>query len=361
MCHYIVMKENRNIEEINWDLLAKFLSDEASESEKEEMEAWAGRSGDHSAELKSAEEIMKKARLAYRTRKFNPAAAWEKIEGELHDSPQVRTVVPRKEELSPRKWFLRVAASLMLALALGSAGYYIGIRQHHSAVFTEVLSNDQQVLREILLPDGTQVTLNSNSRLTYPRQFSGKLREVTIEGEAFFEVHPDASKPFVISAGDARVRVLGTSFNVCARPGEKTVEVVVETGKVEVTAPRQAQEPGRSLLLMPGEKGILFQDHQQLVKSLNDNPNVTAWKTRELIFEQKKLGDVIADLEKTYHTEIQLSDPALANLLLTAHFNHQSVDFILEVIRLTFSLELSAQNGQYFLTATENNPLKQKP
>jgi len=355
------MKASRNIEEVNWDLLAKVLSDEASASEKAEVEAWAGQPGEHDAVLKSAEETMKKARLYYRSRRFDPAAAWEKIEGDLHASPPVRELKPSHREVPIRRRFLQVAASLLLALALGAVGYYAGFRQHEPTVFTEVISNDQQVLRGILLPDGTQVTLNNNSRLTWPRQFSGEVREVSIEGEAFFEVHPDASKPFVITAGDARVKVLGTSFNVCARPGEKTVEVVVETGKVEVTAPRLAQEPGRSLLLLPGEKGVLFQEARQLVKSVNDNPNVTSWKTNELVFEQKKLGDVLKDLEKTYHTEIQLSDPALADLLLTAHFSQQPVEFILEVIRLTFSLELSAQNGQYFLTAAQNHPLKQKP
>lgn len=366
-CHLSVMKEIKHIEEVNWDLLAKVLSDEASVSEKAEVEAWAGQPGENGAVLKSADEIMKKSRLYYRNRRFDPAAAWEKIEGELQESKPVRPLTPsqqpvRQRQVVPlRRRFLQVAASLLLAVALSALGYYAGFRQHETAVFTEVISNDQQVLRGITLPDGTLVTLNNNSKLTWPRQFTGEVREVSIEGEAFFEVHPDASKPFVITAGDARVRVLGTSFNVCARPGDKTVEVVVETGKVEVTAPRLAQEPGRSLLLLPGEKGVLFQEARQLVKSVNDNPNVTAWKTNELVFEQKPLGDVIADLEKTYHTEIQLSDPALAELLLTAHFSQQPVEFILEVIRLTFNLELSAQNGQYFLTAVQNHPLKQKP
>lgn len=352
------MEEINHIEEVNWDLLAKFLSDEASSSEKEEVEAWAGRSGENSAGLTAGEEIMKKARLYYRTRKFDPAAAWEKIEGEL--TPAVRPLAPRKEEFTRGRWFLRVAASLLLAVALGSAGYFIGIRQHQATVFTEVISNEDHVLQGITLPDGTQVSLNNSSRLTYPKQFSGKTREVHIEGEAFFDVKPDASNPFVISAGNARIKVLGTSFNVNARPGEKTVEVVVKTGKVQVACQGFSQSV-ESLILVPGERGVLYNDNNQLVKSWNENPNVTAWKTNELVFDKTSLREVIVNLEKVYHTEIQLSDPSLNELVLTAHFENQPVDFVLEVIRLTFSLELSTQNGQYFLTAAENNPLKQKP
>jgi ferric-dicitrate binding protein FerR (iron transport regulator) len=352
------MEEINHIEEVNWDLLAKFLSDEASSSEKEEVEAWAGRSGENSAGLTAGEEIMKKARLYYRTRKFDPAAAWEKIEGEL--TPAVRPLAPRKEEFTRGRWFLRVAASLLLAVALGSAGYFIGIRQHQATVFTEVISNEDHVLQGITLPDGTQVSLNSSSRLTYPKQFSGKTREVHIEGEAFFDVKPDASNPFVITAGNARIKVLGTSFNVNARPGDKTVEVVVKTGKVQVACQGSSQTV-ESLILVPGERGVLYNDNNQLVKSWNENPNVTAWKTNELVFDKTSLREVIVNLEKVYHTEIQLSDPSLNELVLTAHFDNQPVDFVLEVIRLTFSLELSAQNRQYFLTAAENNPLKQKP
>ncbi len=352
------MEEMSNIEEVNWGLLAKFLSDEASSSEKAEVEAWAGRSGENSAGLKAGEEIMKKTRLYYRAWKFSPAAAWEKIEGELHDTPEARPLSMSTSERSFRKVFVRVAASVLLALALGSAGYFIGIKQHRTAVFTEVISNEDHVLKGITLPDGTQVSLNCSSRLTYPKQFSGKTREVNLEGEAFFEVMPDASQPFVISAGNAQIKVLGTSFNVCAKPGDKTVEVVVETGKVEVACPATPSSLQEGLILVPGEKGMLYNDNNQLIKSLNNNPNATAWKTNELLFDKTSLREVIADLEKVYHTEIQLSDPSLNELVLTAHFNNQPLDFILEVIRLTFSLELSAQNGQYFLTAAEINGKK---
>jgi ferric-dicitrate binding protein FerR (iron transport regulator) len=212
------------------------------------------------------------------------------------------------------------------------------------------------VLYGVTLPDGTVVTLNYNSKLHYPKQFTGKFRKVSIEGEAFFEVKPDASKPFVISAGKAQIKVLGTSFNVCARPGDKTVEVTVETGKVQVGCHELAQQPCHNLILTPGEKGIMFTSDNEFKKSLNENPNVTAWKTHDLVFHKTRLEEVITNLENVYHADIQLSDPSFNDLVLTAHFNNQSIDFILEVIRLTFNLELSTQNGQYFLTAATNNP-----
>jgi ferric-dicitrate binding protein FerR (iron transport regulator) len=248
-----------------------------------------------------------------------------------------------------------VAAIALLALALGSAGFYVGWRQQKTAVFTEVISGENQVLHDVTLPDGSVVSLNSTSKIHFPRQFSGKQRKVSIEGEAFFNVKPDPENPFVISAGTALIRVLGTSFNVCARPGENTVEVTVETGKVQFGCNRLAQKPCDQLILTPGEKGVLFSADQTLKKSVNDNPNVNAWITHDLIFNKTTLREVTDVLQGVYHIDIQLSDPALGDLVLTAHFNDQPIDFILEVIRLTFSLELSAQNGQYFLTAANKN------
>jgi ferric-dicitrate binding protein FerR (iron transport regulator) len=243
---------------------------------------------------------------------------------------------------------------IILALLLGSAGFYLGSRQHKTTVFTEVVSTEKQVLQDITLPDGTRVTLNSDSRLTYPGRFTGKLREVSIAGEAFFEVEHDKSKPFVISAGEARIKVLGTSFNVNARPGSNAVEVVVATGKVEVFC-QQGVQGCNGLILVPGEKGLLFNESHLTEKSVNSNPNLLSWKTHDLIFQETRLSEVIQTLGMVYHTEIQISNPATGDLTLTAHFRDQGIDFILEVIRLTFNLELTSRNGQYFLTAKNRN------
>jgi ferric-dicitrate binding protein FerR (iron transport regulator) len=348
------MKESEHIKDVNYGMLAKFLSDEASDAEIAEVESWAGQSAENQAVLQNGSDIMQKAGLYFHTRKFNPARAWDKVSKITEESiPEVETEKP-VPVISFRKRWMRVAASLLLALMLGSAGFYIGIRQQKTTIFTEVVSNKEQVLQGVTLPDGTVVTLNNNSKLNYPKHFSGKYRKVSIEGEAFFEVKHDASKPFVISAGKAQIRVLGTSFNVCARPGDKTVEVTVETGKVQFGCQKLAQQPCQNLILTPGEKGIMFTSDHSMKKSLNENPNVTAWKTRDLVFHKTRLSEVILDLEKVYHTDIQLSDPSLNELILTAHFDNQPIDFIVEVIRLTFNLELSAQNGQYFLTAATN-------
>lgn len=344
------MKTLHDIEHINWELLAKYLCEEASDSERQEVEAWAGQSGTNPANLKKSRELMQKATLWYETGHFDKEAAWNNIRGRIDTSAPVIRMQrsPEKRIFLPR--LMRVAASLLLAVTLGTAGYFIGFRQHKPAVYTEVITNDRQVVAGITLPDGSVVTLNRNSALTYPRTFSGNIREVSITGEAFFEVSPDAERPFVIQAGSARIRVLGTSFNVCAYPEAESVDVIVATGKVQVTCKDKPETNGCKLILTPGERGTLSNKDLTLVKSANSDQNASAWKTKQLVFEDTPLAEVVSALEKVYFVNIQLADPALRDLALTANFNNQPVDFILDVIRLTFNLELTSMNGQYYFT-----------
>jgi ferric-dicitrate binding protein FerR (iron transport regulator) len=174
------------------------------------------------------------------------------------------------------------------------------------------------------------------------------VREVFIDGEAFFDVKPNPDKPFIIHAGNAQVKVLGTSFNVCAYPNTETVEVVVKTGKVQVNNvnPESGNEY-KEVILVPGEKGTLYNSTNVLEKALNPDPNYIAWKTRDLVFNEVPLKEVFKDLEKVYHVEIQVSDPKLNDLLLEAQFDHKPVDFVLNVIQITFDLDLKKENEQF--------------
>jgi ferric-dicitrate binding protein FerR (iron transport regulator) len=214
----------------------------------------------------------------------------------------------------------------------------------------QVVATDK-VLNTVALPDGTFVSLNSDTKISYPKKFSGKTREVSIEGEAFFEVKPDKNKPFIIHAGKAQIRVLGTSFSVSAYPATKQVEVIVQTGKVQVVNKTSEKQQTDELILTPGDKGTLVYASNTMQKTTNQDPNFIAWKTRNLTFKATSLHEVIENLEKVYKVNISLADPKLNELLLTAQFNDYSLDFILKVIENTFPIEVQEIDGQYVLKA----------
>ncbi len=349
------MKNVKNIEFFSPELLAKYILNEVNPEEKSEVDAWLNHSDENREELEQIRKMLDSVDAFYKAEDFNSVAAWQKVQSKMH-TPQLRVTQKnnvRKEVIS---LFYKVAAIVVFAILLGTAGYYFGFRNKITEVYSEIISTEKQVISEYTLPDGSVVALNSNSKLVFQRNFKGNTREVTIYGEAFFDVKHDASKPFIINAGNAQVKVLGTSFNVKAYPETESVEVVVATGKVLVTGKTGIEvNDNHPILLVQGEKGIVANNGSIPAKMENTNPNYLAWKTLDFVFNEIPLHDVIACLENTYHIDIEVSQPELNDLKLTAHFENRPIDFVLNVVRLTFNLDLSEENEQFTFSGRSKN------
>ncbi len=341
------MKPNHNIEDEKWALLAMSIYDD-------DMKLTAGEKNKIAEELlteKNEKEellrIVEKVDLYFDLKKYPAEKALEKVQNKIRENSKRKSGKLRKLIANP---FMRVAAAIIVAALLSIAGYEMVANKAASVRILEVSSVDQ-VVKSFKLPDGTLVSLNSNTKLKYPKRFGKDTREVTIEGEAFFEVKQNIHKPFIIHAGNAQIKVLGTSFNVSAYPRAKLVEVIVETGKVQVLNNLTKTNQISKLILNPGEKGTLVYSSNALLKTTNQDPNFMAWKTHNLIFRATSLSEVIGNLEKVYKVNIRLDDPKLNGLLLTAHFNDYPLEFILKVIETTFQMETQKIDGQYILKA----------
>ena len=235
----------------------------------------------------------------------------------------------------------------------------IGLKNNLPIVYSEIISAEKQVVDEYVLPDGTLVALNSNSKLTFPKKFKNNVREVTISGEAFFDVEHNPEKPFLINAGNTQVKVLGTSFIVRAYPENETVEVVVKTGKVELIQKQMENATTvNHVFLTPGEKGVYHNNNSIIEKSGNTNPNYLAWKTQDIIFNETPLNEVINCLKEVYHVEIDLAESELNELLYTGHFDKKPIDFVMNVIQLSFNLDLTVENEQFTLSNRKNKQSK---
>ncbi len=345
-----------NIGDFDRDLLVKYISNEANDHEKSLVENWLNESEANQQELQKIRKMLLKVDTFFEAKSFDAESAWNKVHSKI-TQPQKRVIQLKKRRKEAILQFYKYAAVIVIALLLGVAGYYFGFRNQMQVIYGEVISAENQVVSEYTLPDGTIVTLNNNSSLTFPKHFKNDIREVTISGEAFFDVTPNPEKPFIIHAGDAQVKVLGTSFNVCAYPESETVEVVVKTGKVQVTNKQKDADLTaiNEVFLIPGEKGTLYLNTNLLEKTENRNPNYLAWKTHDLVFVKAPLSEVIQNLEKVYRVKINVLDPKLNDLLLTAHFDKKPIDFVLNVVQLTFNLELSENNEQFTLSNRKKN------
>lgn len=341
------MKSIRNIEDKDWELIAKSFYDEHPETAGENQIPAIEEIIPDQKERGQLNRLIHQLDTYFGLKKYDAGSAWKNIESKIHTAPVQNQTRTRKLIASP---IFRMAAAAVVAAAILISGYGLFYSRIEAGKMMEITASGE-VLNTFTLPDGTQVSLNSDTRLTYPKRFGKNTREVSIEGEAFFEVKPNKNKPFIIHAGKAQVKVLGTSFNVSAYPETKMVEVIVATGEVQVVNKTAETIQTNELILNPGDKGTLVYSSNSLLKTTNQDPNFLSWKTHRLIFKATSLDEVVRNLEKVYKVNISLADAKLNGLLLTAHFNDYPLEFILQVIETTFNIETQKVNGHYILKA----------
>ncbi len=345
------MGKKKNIENSDWELLGKIAANETESNDGFKVKSWENEPEEIRKELEDSLKMMKKVDDYYKIKNFNSHVAWKNVQKQIYPEKaktiQLKNI--RKEAISK---FYKYAAIVLITLLLGSVGYYFSFIYQNPAQTKQMVLAEKQVLNEYVLPDGSVVSLNWNSELNFPKSFNDSIREVTLTGEGFFDIKPNPDKPFIINAGNARIKVLGTSFNVSAYPENETVDIVVKTGKVQVFRTKTDSITAiNEVILVPGEKGTLFNSSNLLKKMVNKNPNFIAWKTQNLIFDEVPLNEVIQCLEEVYHTDIQITEPDLNNLVYTGHFDQKPIEFVLEVIRLTFNLDVLEDNEQFALSS----------
>jgi len=234
----------------------------------------------------------------------------------------------------PKIW--KVAAAITILLVSSFLLYF-----YFSKPADIVLLAQSKNLEQVL-PDGTVVTLHAGSQISFPEKFTASVRNVKLEGEAYFNVAHDKTKPFIVASGGAMVEVLGTQFNVNTHASATTMEVVLTTGKVSVFYKEKPQE---KVLLLPGEKAELDVANRQIGKSANSDPNYLSWKTRMIVFDNETLAQVVKTLENVYQTPIELKGQQLSGCRFTASFNDQSLGSVLQVMKETLDLQVK-QDGK---------------
>jgi len=268
--------------------------------------------------------------------------AWNKVLSRINESGEKDIKVPAKI-FSLRTNLMKIAAVAIVTLGLGMAGLYItqiGILSKKISVTTDI----NQKNLEVTLPDRSIVILNRETILSYRANFGKRDRKVSLSGEAFFEIEPDQNNPFIINAGKAKVKVVGTSFNVITSNPDSAVEVFVKSGQVMLS-----DNAGNiTLLLDPGYVGKI--DSKISDKSINNDPNYLAWNTGMLIYDGQTLDIVFRDLKRVYNLDIVADDPSILDEIWTAPINNQAQETIIRLICYSFNLGYKKDGNVYHLS-----------
>lgn len=317
-------ENNKHIEILS--LLDKYFAGECTDFETKTIHQWVN----SKPENKSVYNEYYQLWLIEEANKFDVDGEWNKIESKVFEEEDTTKVIPLKPPKQSNKVFLRVAASIIAVFALSALMYYFSGNQYKEIVATNTVI-------ESVLPDGSQVSLNANSKIEYPETFEKNTRKVKLDGEAFFDVSHDKTKPFIIEAGDVSVEVLGTSFYVKTNKVTNKIEVIVKTGRVAVYDTKNKES---KVVLESGQKTEFSaqETEHQIVE--NNDINFLSWKTMNLSFDNSPLSQVIEDLNRVYHVEMKVTKPSVNNCLITVSFENQNLESVLKILENTLNLEI---------------------
>ena len=331
----------------DWSLLAKYVQGEADADETQRMQSWLAEDPSHPELLERVRAAWQASGDVYQAYAPDTTAAWQAIARRTGDrrTDARRTRRDPVVALSPktrrRTWLLRAAVVAGLALGLVFLVRLLSLTGSYG--LAEVRTGAQET-KQLTLADGTQVWLNERSTLRYDKDFDDSVRAVYLSGEAFFDVARNEAQPFRIASQGAVVRVLGTSFNVRAEPADTAVVVTVVSGTVRLADQNDQQ---LSVILEKGEQGVYQVANRSVAQAATVAPNALAWHTRRLDFQNRSLSEVGSLLEEVYQRTVVV-DQASRNLRLTARFDDQPLEEVLEVIALTLNVRYRVEGDTIY-------------
>ncbi len=235
--------------------------------------------------------------------------------------------------------FQRIAAILIVPLILTfMAVFYFQPKSVSPEIATAEIQCPLGVRTKFVLPDGTTGFLNSGSTLEYPVIFTNG-RNVTLKGEAYFDVNPDKDHPFTVKTPNLQTRVLGTQFNVIAYGNENSEEIILKEGKVEVYSSQ-----GKKLeILQPNQKLVLNTKTRQYLKNQVEAEQYVSWTEGKLIFRNESMQQVANRLGRWYNAEIEIRDPELLKYAFRATFIDEPIEEVLKLLAKTAPITFKEQ------------------
>lgn len=305
-------------------LLIRYFEGDTTLRENEQIEDWLKADETHLQIARQLNALCLVADTQLAMKKINTEKALRKVKHKTKVS-----------HLSGWGWAQRIAAILSLPLLMGIWGAYRD-RQPTDAVAQMVeIKTNAGMTTSVRLPDSTLVYLNSESSLRYPTSFTGKVRQVELNGEAYFDVTHHPEKQFVVVAPDqSKVEVYGTSFNVEAYGKDTPTSTTLIEGSVGFVYKNSRGELRRSMLA-PRQKLVYSSQTGEIRCYSTSGESEIAWKDGKLIFNNTSLDEVLHMLGKRFNVEFILSDKGLKDFAFTGTFTHQRLERILEYFRIS--------------------------
>ncbi|MFV0604680.1 MAG: FecR family protein [Niabella sp.] len=353
-----------------WYLLGRKLSGEAGIDELRELEGLLLANPDLAARVKLHEKYFKYMRAANKTNK-GVDAAWQQIAEKIETTSSVPETKKSFSIISLKWW---VAASIIAIFALAGSLWLFnkdnpvtttaGVQVAEMPNPVQLLTATTEKTRNVL-PDGSVVWLNNNSRITYNENFGKTNREIVLEGEAFFDVAHKAELPMVVHAGVVDVKVKGTAFNIKSYASSKEIETSLIRGSIELVVHENNKE--RKILMEPNEKVVvdvigggaskpevaasqpLIKEPLKVEQKSGLIPEI-AWIQGQLVFNNESLTSLAKKMEKWYHVQIFINDSVLAAEKFTGAFKDENLEEALDALQFTYGFKYKIDQHKIYIT-----------
>jgi ferric-dicitrate binding protein FerR (iron transport regulator) len=345
--------EDKGGHPIDWELLTRYVSGSCTEEEEIVVETWAASDPSHRQHLRELQRVWEEMGQWEGSLPVDTDASWKdlnrrirEMEGEPAQSKQPRREgdrqarrrrQPSRSRRTRRRGWAAAAPLMVIAVTALTFLVFDGLPVDLGMLKETVYTTQRGQRAVVKLTDGTEVRLNVDSRLVLPNgEFSEDRRQVRLEGEAYFDVARDTSRPFQVRAGDASIRVLGTAFNVEAYPDDIETRVAVEEGGVSLRS-GQTEAPD-SVLLTAYHLGVIANRQIQEVQKGADLLPEMGWTEEKLVFRNASFDDVLRRLGRWFDLDIQIQvDPGAVDRL-NATLDGKSPDETLKAVAAALEL-----------------------
>jgi ferric-dicitrate binding protein FerR (iron transport regulator) len=325
---------------MNKEILIKYLNNSCTEEEFEELVIWVKKETENEEGRSWSFDRWKmfEPQLKIKDKK-KYSALLNKIHHEInlqHRENENNNVFILS---NVTKWLSHVAAILFIPL-LGVVFYMLSYHNFQMDKFADLTVDSLEVIAPIgsrtvvQLSDGTEVNLNYGSKIKYPRNFTENTREITLSGEAYFDVAHNPDKPFIVKTGKLNIKALGTEFNIHAYPGDDIITTTLVEGNVVI----EKIVPGKKIeqvgTMVPGQHLIYNLDSDKMTSYKGSIDKYVAWKDGRLVFDNEPITEVAEKLGRMFNVEIEVADNA-KYLSYTVTFYNDPLYLILDLMTET--------------------------
>ena len=332
--------QNKKINIEDTTLLIKIISGEATAEDKSIFEEWIKADTNNVEiynEFKSTWNIADESSLN-QIKENN----WQQIKNKIDNSYSVPDYITLEKPQTGKfiiGWseIIKIAAILIVIISIGVV--YFNFSKNHKKTVTTLSA--QNVKKENVLPDGSETSLDSGSKIEYAENFNSNTRELKLTGSAYFKVTPNKDKPFIINCENAIIKVVGTSFNVKTDSINNEIIVSVISGTVEISCSAKTSE---KILVTKNEEGRVNIKTNEILKSKITDTNFLSWKTGVLEFEDTPLKDALKIIGNYYKKNVVISNDSINRFRLTSTYNNQQLEQVLSEIQMLTKIKFKIVN-----------------